>query len=290
MIAAYGELGKKGKTLFKHNTDIGQNFLRDRSVVKWMVDRAHLTDCDRVLEIGPGEGILTLGILGTPCSRLDAIELDTRLRVRLEAIAAGDARLALHWGDAVRFDYASLPSPPTQVIANLPYHITTPLIWTLLERLSGTSLGYMLLMVQREAANRLAAGEKSRETGPLGITLAALGEVTIARGVSRGAFFPMPSVDSAIVEIRLSGNAARLPRNRAWRRLLTGSFAQRRKTLINNWASLGISRAQGSEILASHRLPPLSRPEELRLETWLELYDDDILRKKLTGGGGEVPL
>lgn len=276
---------KPGRNFFKHNTDIGQNFLRDKSVVEWMIRRAESSRDDRVLEIGPGEGILTLAILGTPCARLDAIELDTRLRARLEAIASTDSRLALHWGDAVRFDYAGLPSPPTQVIANLPYHITTPLIWTLLERFSGTDLRYMLLMVQREAADRLAAGARSRETGPLGVTLAALGEVTTARKVPRGAFSPAPRVDSAIVEIRLSGNFAGLPRDKAWRRLLAGSFAQRRKTLANNWASLGIPRTEAAEILASHHLPPLSRPEELSLGSWLELHGDVILTRRLTGKG-----
>lgn len=270
---------KLGKNFFRHNTDIGQNFLRDKSVVEWMMNRAALANDDRVLEIGPGEGVLTLGLLGTACARLDTIELDTRLRLRMEAIASEHKRLVLHWGDALRFDYAKLEHPPTHVVANLPYHITTPLIWTLLERFSGTDLRYMLLMVQKEAADRIAAGEKSREANPLGITLAAMGQVTVARKVPRGAFSPMPRVDSAIVEIKLSGDFADLPRDRAWRRLLTGSFAQRRKTLINNWGSLGISRAEATEILASHLLPPLSRPEELSLVKWLDLHNDDILAK-----------
>lgn len=269
------------KDFFKHNTDIGQNFLRDQSVVTWMTGRAKLTASDRVLEIGPGEGILTLGILAAPCARVDAIELDTRLRANLEAIASRDDRLVLHWGDAVRFDYGKLESPPTHVIANLPYHITTPLLWTLLEHFSGTDLRYLLLMVQKEAADRLAAGGKSREAGPLGITLAALGQVKTARKVSRGSFSPMPRVDSAIVEIRLSGERAGLPRDKTWRRMLAGSFAQRRKTLANNWGPLGIPRAETEKILASHQLPPLARPEELTLEKWLALYDDEILKKMI---------
>ncbi len=269
------------KDFFKHNTDIGQNFLRDGSVVTWMIDRAKLAQGDRVLEVGPGEGILTRGILGTPCEHLDAIELDRRLRPPLEAIASEDGRLALHWGDAVQFDYAKLERPPTHAIANLPYHITTPLIWTLLETFSGSSLRYMLLMVQKEAADRISAGEKSREANPLGITLAALGHVAVARKVPRGAFSPIPRVDSAVVEIALSGERADLPRDKTWRRLLSGSFAQRRKTLINNWGSLGIPRMDATEVLASHQLPPFSRPEELSLEKWLDLHGDRVLNDLL---------
>jgi 16S rRNA (adenine1518-N6/adenine1519-N6)-dimethyltransferase len=200
---------------FRHNTDLGQNFLRDRSVVSWMMAQAALTSRDRVLEIGPGSGILTEGILETDCASLDAIELDTRLKGELEAVAAGDARLSLYWGDAVNFDYSRLAAPPTHVIANLPYHITTPLIWRLLEELSGRGLRYMLLMVQREAAARIASGAGGRESSPLGITLSAMGEAVIKRGVSRSAFYPMPRVDSAVVEITFAAEGALASRCRA---------------------------------------------------------------------------
>lgn len=268
--------------VFRHNTEIGQNFLRDRSIVEWMVKRAALGRGDRVLEIGPGRGILTRGLLGTECDSLDVLELDTRLKDVLEPIAESDGRLFLHWGDAVSFDYAALQGAPTHIVANLPYHITTPLVWRFLESFVGGTLSYMLLMVQKEAAERLASGSASRESNPLGITLSALGEVKIVRSVPRSAFVPAPHVDSAIVEIRLSGERGRLPLDRAWRRLLSGSFAQRRKTLINNWgASFGLSRASASEILASHALPPLSRPEELALGKWLALYDDEEMERRV---------
>ena len=273
---------QKGLKFFKHNTDIGQNFLRDGSVAKWMVNRASLTKGDRVLEIGPGKGILTEEILASGCDALEAVELDSRLGEFIGPIADADRRLMLHWGDAVTFDYSKLGAPPTHIIANLPYHITTPVIWKLLESFSMSKLGYMLFMVQKEAAERLAAGSKCRESNPLAITLSILGNVKVARQVGRTAFFPMPHVDSAIVEIKLDGGYKNLPTDRRWRRLLSGSFVQRRKTLLNNWSgSFGISKAAGSEILASHALPPLSRPEELPAEKWLELYFDEFMAKSI---------
>jgi 16S rRNA (adenine1518-N6/adenine1519-N6)-dimethyltransferase len=275
------------KIFFKNNTDIGQNFLRDRSVAEWMAARARLGGGDRVLEIGPGEGILTRSILGAGCGALDAIELDTRLARFLEPLAASDARLALRWGDAVSFDYSSLPATPTHVIANLPYHITTPLIWRLLETYSGRGMGYMLLMVQSEAADRIASGAGARASNPLGVTLSAAGNAVIARKVPRGAFSPMPRVDSVIVEIKLSEDArgnAELPRDKIWRRLMSGSFAARRKTLANNWSgSFGVPKANSAEILASHGLPPSSRPEELALDEWLALHRDESLGKYIAG-------
>jgi 16S rRNA (adenine1518-N6/adenine1519-N6)-dimethyltransferase len=264
---------------FRHNTDIGQNFLRDLSVADWMTRRAAVTAAERVLEIGPGDGALTKCILSGECEGLDAIELDTRLAPELERIASSDSRLALHWGDAVTFDYSRL-APPAHVIANLPYHITTPLIWSLLESFSNRGLKYMLLMTQMEAANRIASGAGERQSNPLGITIAALGGATVVRSVPRSAFYPRPRVDSAIVEITLSREspAAELPRDALWRRLLAGSFATRRKTLVNNWAgSFGIPRDKSLAILRQRSLSHLSRPEELSLDSWLALREDETL-------------
>lgn len=259
---------------FKHNTDIGQNFLRDRSVAEWMANRAKLTPEDRVLEIGPGSGVLTEAILAADCASLDAVELDKRLAPQLDAIAARDNRLRIHWGDAVVFDYSAI-EPPTKILANLPYHITTPLIWKLLESFSrhGSPTRYMLFMVQREAAERIASGAGVRASNPLGITIAALGSAAVARKVSRGAFTPMPRVDSSIVEIALGGENANLPNDPGWRRLLAGSFSNRRKTLANNWgASFGMEKTAAEEILAAHALGRLARPEEIHLQTWLRLH------------------
>jgi 16S rRNA (adenine1518-N6/adenine1519-N6)-dimethyltransferase len=262
---------------FRHNTDIGQNFLIDKSVVEWMMARAGLGPCDRVLEIGPGSGILTKGILESGCAGLDAIEIDTRLKEYLEPIAAADSRLALHWGDAVRFDYAALARSPTHVIANLPYHITTPVLWKLFEAAS-ENLSYMLVMTQAEAALRLSCGAGARESNPLSITLSAMGSAEVARKVSRTAFRPAPRVDSAIVEIRFAAPGERrgLPNGKIWRRLLSGSFATRRKTLVNNWkASFGMTRELALETLAKHSLGGMSRPEELSLGDWLALSRDE---------------
>ena len=274
------------ENFFKHNTDIGQNFLRDRSVATWMVERAKIEETDRILEIGPGSGVLTEAILASSCVRLDAVELDRRLSPYLEPLAAGDERLRIHWGDAVRFDYASI-EPPTKILANLPYHITTPLIWRLLETLSGAGspLHYLLFMVQREAAERLSSGAGVRASNPLGITLAATGTAAIARKVSRGAFSPMPRVDSSIVEIRLSGDYADLPNNPGWRRLLAGSFSNRRKTLANNWSASGsLSKAEAEAILEAHSLGRLARPEEITLQTWLRLHKDPAVSSHASNG------
>ena len=260
---------------FINNTDIGQNFLIDHSVVDWMVKRAGLTADDRVLEIGPGDGVLTRGLLTAGC-QVCTIELDTRLRRFMDPIAEKFPALTSLWGDAVQFDYENgLPWQPTKVIANLPYHITTPIMWVFLEKLASRGLDYLLLMVQVEAAERMTAPAHCHERSPLGVTIEAMGSAQIVRKVPASAFHPQPRVNSSLIEIKLGKNSL-LPCDPAWRAFLTRSFAQRRKTLVNNWCfgygSLTRERAQ--EILKAHGLALSSRAEELTLGDWTTLVKE----------------
>lgn len=258
---------------FIHNTDIGQNFLIDRSIVDFMIGRAKLTPEDKVLEIGPGEGILTEGLLSTECSGVCTVELDTRLKHTIDMLAIKDSRLHPLWGDAVQFDYENkLPWMPNRVIANLPYHITTPLLWVFLEKLVPHGLDYMLLMVQLESAQRITSPHGHRERSPLGITVEAMGTSAILRNVPPSAFRPQPRVNSCIIEIKIENNST-LACDRTWRGLLARSFTQRRKTLVNNWISgyTEINREKAIEILERNGLKTTARAEELPLDVWQNL-------------------
>jgi 16S rRNA (adenine1518-N6/adenine1519-N6)-dimethyltransferase len=148
---------------------------------------------------------------------------------------------------------------------------------------------YMLLMTQREAAARIASGAASRLSNPMSITIAGIAEASVVRNVPRSAFYPAPRVDSAVVEIKFSGLEGapfELPRDAAWRRLVAGSFVTRRKTLVNNWgSSFHLPRGKSLEILSSHSLGALTRPEELTLENWLALYRNSDLALNLSNGG-----
>ena len=267
---------------FIHNTDIGQNFLIDHSIVDFIIRRANLTADDRVLEIGPGDGMLTEGLLTTECSGICTVELDTRLKHTIEMLAIKDSRLIPLWGDAVQFDYLNkLPWMPNKIIANLPYHITTPLLWTLLEKVAPGGLEYMLLMVQLESAQRIISPHGHRERSPLGITIEAMGTSAIVRNVPPSAFRPQPRVNSCILEIKIEKNRT-LASERTWRGLLQRSFTQRRKTLVNNWISgyPEISREVALEILEKYELKPSSRAEELTLEVWQRLSEEPLFYLK----------
>lgn len=274
------------KRRFINNTDIGQNFLIDESVVAYTVKRAAVTPDDVILEIGPGGGILTRGLLSAGPRALCAVEVDERLRDGLEALASRDGRLRLFWGDAVRFDYrAGLPETPTKIVANLPYHITTPILWTFLEKLIPAGVGYMLLMVQLESAERIASPERSRARSPLGVTVEAMGGAEILRKVPPQAFRPQPRVNSALIEIKIEKNRG-LANDRTWRALLARSFTQRRKTLVNNWTACyaDIDRERALAILDAHGLSATARAEELPLEKWFELAKEPDFQIKEKGG------
>ncbi len=237
----------------------GQNFLTDKNILALMVKRSGVSDSDCVLEIGPGHGVLTRALLAEGVKCLHAVELDERFRPELEELAENDSRLILHWGDAVKFDYASLSPFPSKVIANIPYNITTPLIWNLL-KYSHLGLTYHLYMLQKEAAERLTAPPDTKARYPLGVAVEAVGRAVIVRKVPRECFRPVPKVESAIVEIRIDRRTD-LACSDTWSELLHRGFAHRRKTLAGNLKGFADAGEFGS-----------MRAEDLTCDEWLKIY------------------
>ena len=232
----------------------GQNFLVDRNILNLMVSQAGLTQDDCVLEIGPGHGVLTRALLEQGVRCLHCVELDERLRPELEAL--DDERLCLHWGDAVKYDYSTLSPFPDKVIANIPYKITTPLLWELLRR----GFRYMLLMLQKEAAERLTAPPDTKARYPLGVCIEAMGSAKVIRSVPPQCFRPAPKVYSAIVEVEVVRNFE-LAGSSLWSEMLHGGFAHRRKTLANNLKGWVLPDGLGGK-----------RAEDLTVEEWQKIY------------------
>ena len=237
----------------------GQNFLVDRNILALMVKRADVQENDCVLEIGPGHGALTRALLDAGVKCLHAVEVDERLRPELEELSGQDSRLQLHWGDAVKFQYASLSPFPNKVIANIPYNITTPLIWELL-KFAEKGLVYHMYMLQKEAALRLTASPDTKARYPLGVCVEAMGRACIVRNVPPGCFRPVPEVDSAVTEIVLARNFS-LAGDVRWSELLHRGFAHRRKTLANNLKGFADAGELGRK-----------RAEDLLCDEWLKIY------------------
>jgi 16S rRNA (adenine1518-N6/adenine1519-N6)-dimethyltransferase len=254
--------------LFRPKRRFGQNFLVDRGVLSEIVERAAIAPDDVLLEVGPGRGVLTGALLRAGCARLYAIEVDSRLKDYLEPLRASHPQLEIVWGDAVRADYGLLNPFPNKTVANIPYNITTPLIWRLLT-FAPQGLTYHLYMVQKEAADRLTAPPDTKERYPLGVALEVMGRATLARRVSPGCFRPAPRVESALVEIVLERDL-HLMEDPLWPALLHVGFRQRRKTLLNNLKGFaGIE--DWRPLLDAAAIPSQIRAEDLSGEDWLRL-------------------
>lgn len=251
----------------KHH--LGQNFLTNRGVIASSIAKAALTVDDIVLEIGPGQRALTDALLDTPIKHLHLVEFDRTLAPWLEPLESD--RVSLHWADAVAFDYRHLSPQPTAVVANIPYHITTPLIWRLLAHMAPLQLNRLVLLVQKEAADRLSAPPRTKTRYPLGVTIGCCGKAQTFMKVSPGSFSPPPKVDSALVSITLT-ERPQLASDPLWRSLLSHAFASRRKTLIKSATSGGWDKQLLLDALSHLQLPLTSRAEELSNEQWLQLY------------------
>ena len=213
----------------------GQNFLRDDSIIEAIARSISPIATDHLVEIGPGEGALTQALISSGC-QLDAIELDRDLRTRLLASFSTYPDFALHSADALKFDFASLVTErrPIRVVGNLPYNISTPLIFRLLDQAEG--IADMHFMLQLEVVDRLAAQPGTKDWGRLGVMAQFQCQIEKLFEVPPDAFYPPPKVQSAVV--RLAPHASpQFPGadKTALSKVVTQAFSQRRKTLRNNF-------------------------------------------------------
>jgi len=205
---------------------LGQNFLADPNLLDAIVRDAELRDDDVVLEIGAGEGVLSER-LAEVATHLHSVELDRGLEHALAPLASRP-NVSLHWGDAMRMDFAVLRPVPTAVVSNLPYAVATPTILRTIEQLP--SLRSWTVMVQREIADRLRSAPGSRTYGSPSVLVQLACEVRLVRTVDPAVFRPRPRVESAILALRRTGPGA----DAATRELVRAAFAHRRKSLARS--------------------------------------------------------
>ena len=247
---------------------LGQHFLADESFVHRAIELAALPAGSSVLEVGPGRGALTFPLLEAG-HHVTAVEFDRLLAERLAAAEVD--RLRVEQGDFLRFDMADLPAGPMFVVANLPYSTGTAILTRLLEL--PEKFPRIVVMLQREVAQRLVAQPGSRSYGSLSIFTQMQAEVQMGFSVPPEAFRPPPRVDSAVVRLDLSvdqrypcGDPVR------FRRLVRSAFAQRRKTLRN---SLGAVYGKEAALAAMARvdIDPVRRAETVSIPEFCALAD-----------------
>ena len=207
----------------------GQNFVVDPNTVERIVAGARLDALDTVLEIGPGLGSLTLP-LARAVRRVVAIEVDTGLGAVVADLMAPLGNVEVHVADALRTDLDALLGEPARVVANLPYNVATPLLFTVLDT---DHVVDAYVMVQREVGERWAARPGDRLYAGVSVKVALAATATVDLTVPRGVFLPVPNVDSVMV--RVTRHRDGMPRHRrAWvAAVVDAAFAQRRKTLRN---------------------------------------------------------
>lgn len=252
---------------------LGQNFVTDPNTVRRIVRAARLSDDDVVLEVGPGLGSLTLALL--PHARqVIAVEIDPVLAERLprtveERLPGLADRLTVVNEDALRL--TTLPAAPTALVANLPYNVAVPVVLHLLQVLP--SLSTVLVMVQKEVADRLAADPGGRVYGVPSVKARWYGEVEAAGNVGTSVFWPAPHVDSGLVRLTRREPPASAVGREATFRVIDAAFSQRRKTLRSALASLAGSPALAEEALRAAGLDPSLRGEQLDVADFARLAD-----------------
>ncbi|KIS04149.1 16S rRNA (adenine(1518)-N(6)/adenine(1519)-N(6))-dimethyltransferase RsmA [Paucilactobacillus wasatchensis] len=260
---------------------LGQNFLTDLNVLKNIVSAAKITKQDNVIEIGPGIGALTEQ-LALAANQVVALELDDNLIRVLDEVLIGYSNVKIINQDVLK---ANLPqivaekfddnSRPVKVVANLPYYITTPILMQLLS--STVKWDSIVVMMQKEVAQRLAAVPGTKAYGSLSLAVQYQMDTHVAFDVSRKVFIPSPNVDSAIVvlEPRQQELVVKPFDERSLFRLIKGCFSHRRKSLYNNLqAVFGKApeiRAQINSVLTKINIDAQIRPEQLSLEQFIQL-------------------
>jgi 16S rRNA (adenine1518-N6/adenine1519-N6)-dimethyltransferase len=244
----------------------GQNFLQDTGNIQRIVTAVHAQPGEHLVEIGPGQGALTEFLAASGCS-LEVVELDRDLVPMLLAAYDSSPNFKLHSADALKFDYAAVAPPDgkLRVVGNLPYNISTPLIFKLLE--NAALIKDMHFMLQLEVVNRLAASPGSKNWGRLGIMAQYHCQVESLFEVPPWAFSPAPKVQSAIVRLTPRESSPWPDCDEAvLRRVVQAAFAQRRKTLRNNLK--GLIDASELEALG---IDPGARAETLELKQFVEM-------------------
>ncbi|MDF1478044.1 16S rRNA (adenine(1518)-N(6)/adenine(1519)-N(6))-dimethyltransferase RsmA [Leifsonia sp. H3M29-4] len=248
---------------------LGQNFVIDANTVRRIVKSAGVTAGETVVEVGPGLGSLTLGLLEVGASVV-AVEIDDRLAAQLPLTVAQlqpGAPLTVLTADALRI--AELPGEPTVLVANLPYNVSVPVLLHFLEHFPSIQRG--LVMVQAEVGERIAAGPGSKVYGSPSVKAAWYGEFSLAGKVSRQVFWPVPNVDSILVRFERREQPGTEAERVATFALVDAAFGQRRKMLRQSLSvALGDSAAASARLEAAG-IAPTARGEELTVLDFLAI-------------------
>lgn len=263
---------------FKFKKRFGQNFITDTNLLERIAEAGEISDKDIVLEIGPGAGTLTK-VLAARAKQVIAVEIDNTLIPILKEQFASYKNITLVNEDALKVSFDDLvfkhfpEAKEYKIVANLPYYITTPLLFNALE--NSQHLTEMVVMVQKEVGERLQGSPGTKDYGALTLMANYYSKVEYMFTVSKKLFSPEPEVDSAIVKFKkhdqrpLKENEEEL-----FRKLVKATFSQRRKTFLNSIKNLDLPKEDVISLLIQSGYGEKVRGEELPIEIFLKLAKD----------------
>lgn len=256
----------------KPTKKLGQNFVIDQNTVEKIVRTSNVSKDSIVLEVGPGLGSLTLALMATG-AKVIAVEIDERLAEILpntaKAKGFGESQLIVINKDALEISKSDVNNPDV-LVANLPYNVSVPVIIHILETFP--SIKNYLVMVQSEVADRLAASPGSRTYGSPSVKLQWYAEVSKAGSISRNVFWPVPNVDSDLVQLHRRNNVDESIRKELFA-VVDAAFSQRRKMLRSALSSMCGGSEKASEILESVQIDPRLRGEALNVSDYVRLTE-----------------
>ncbi|HJH06668.1 16S rRNA (adenine(1518)-N(6)/adenine(1519)-N(6))-dimethyltransferase RsmA [Fusobacterium ulcerans] len=255
---------------FKHKKKFGQNFLTDqKEVLRKIMEVSAVNENDTVLEIGPGEGALTALLLDT-AEKVVTVEIDRDLEKILRKKFDGNPKYTLVMNDVLETDLKEYVGAGTKVVANIPYYITSPIINKLIE--NRDVIDEIYIMVQKEVAERICA-KKGKERSVLTLAVEYFGEAEYLFTIPKEAFTPIPKVDSAFMSIKLykDDKYKKLVAEDIFFKYVKAAFANKRKNLLNNFTSLGMSKDELRVVLNEVGIKETERAENLTIEDFMNL-------------------
>ena len=255
---------------FSFSKSLGQNFIIDNSVCPTMAELSQLDKNTGVIEIGAGIGVLTKELCER-AGKVVCVELDERLFPILDETLADCKNLEIIHADIMKTDLKKLIEEhlseyeTIKVCANLPYYITSPIIMYLLE--NDADIDEIVVMVQKEAAERICAGAGTKQTGALSIAVEYRAEAEILFDVSKECFTPSPKVNSAVIKLTLRKEKQNIQNEKMFFRVVRAAFSQRRKTAVNSISSqMAINKSELEKIFEEENISATIRPEAMSMD------------------------
>ena len=251
---------------FKKN--LGQNFIFDLNLLNAIVLDGDVDKADTVLEIGAGAGTLT-NALCKQAKKVISFEIDKSLSTYLEEVKNNNPNLQIYYEDFMKADINNLFVGEARVVANIPYYITTPIIFKLVENIN--KFKSILVLIQKEVAIRFASAYGSKDYGITSVILQSIFDVTIPRIIKKECFTPSPKVDSALCKLVPHGKY-KIDNFVEFEKFVSLSFSMRRKTLINNLKNK-FAKEKVLIALTNLNLNEAVRPEQITVENFINLYN-----------------